>query len=150
MAGALDGVLAQIADWIEDNLLLDTVRITLPANGAPVLNETTGQLEHPDGTVLYEGPGAVLSSAALGELPGIPDATQAWPGATKSRYRMLTPLDAPLAPKDAIVTVTAVRNPANTALIGRSWICNDPSRVSTMEAVRMTVLDQNRVPGEGT
>lgn len=145
MAG-LDDVIAGAVAFIRTNLLVDTVRITRPATGSPVLNEETGQLEYPTGEVLYEGDGAVLSTAALGELPGTPDATQPWPGMTRSRYKLLTPLEAPLAPKDAIVTVIGVHNPANTALIGRSWICNDPSRVSSVEAVRVTSLDQNRVP----
>lgn len=145
MAG-LDDAIAGAVAFIRTMLLVDTVRITRPATGAPVLNEDTGQLEYPTGTVLYEGPGAVLTTGALGELPGVPDANLPWPGATRSRYRMLTPLEAPIAPKDAIVTVVAVHNPANTALMGRSWICNDPGKASTVEAVRVTSLDQNRLP----
>ncbi|MGV9891735.1 DUF6093 family protein [Streptomyces sp. NPDC003395] len=142
MAG-LDNALAGVRTWIETNLLVDVVRITVPAHGAPVFNPDTGDLEYPDDDVLYEGPGAVQGTGQT-EMSATPDALTPWVTETKSRYQLLTPLAAPLAPKDAIVTVVQVHNPANTALIGRSWICQDPSRVSTTEVVRKTPLDQNQ------
>jgi hypothetical protein len=140
----LDKALAIAAGLIENLVLRDTVRITGPTTGGPVLNPDTGDLEYPDGTVLYEGPGAVQAEAAQAQLSAVLDATQGWVQETGSRYRLLTPLDAPVAPKDAQVTVTAVHDPANTALLGRSWVCGDPGRASTLEAVRVTPLDQNR------
>ncbi|MFE7111761.1 DUF6093 family protein [Streptomyces sp. NPDC057575] len=143
MAG-LDDALAGVVTWIADNLLIDTVRITLPADGEPVLNEDTGQLEYPEGDVLYEGAGAVQGGTAQSEISATPNATQPWVQETKSRYRLLTPLEAPIAPKDATVTVVQVHNPAMTALIGRSWICQDPGRAATTEVVRITPLDQNQ------
>ncbi|MGW3401188.1 DUF6093 family protein [Streptomyces zhihengii] len=149
MAG-LDAALAGAVAFIRGNILIDTVRITLPTDGTPVLNEDTGQLEYPAaGEPYYEGPGAVLSTNALGELPGVPDAQQPWAGATRSRYRLYTPLDAPIPPKDAVVSVVTVHDPTRTFLLGRTWICNDPGRVSTVEVVRVTSLDQNRVPEAG-
>lgn len=141
MAG-LDDALAPVAAWIAANVLLDTVRISLPAAGDPVLNETTGRLEYPDDTVLYEGPGAVQPLTT--DISAIPNATQPWVAETKSRYQLLTPLDAPVAPKDAIVTVPAVRQGGDTALLGRSWRCQDPSRAATLSVVRATPLDQNQ------
>lgn len=141
----LDAALASVVGWISNNLLIDTVRIALPASGEPVLNETTGQLEYPAGTVLYEGPGAVQGGTAQSEISATPNDLQPWVQETKSRYRMLTPLEAPVAPKDAIITVTAVHDPARAALIGRSWICQDPGRAATVEVVRVTPLDQNQV-----
>jgi hypothetical protein len=144
--GVLDGVLASVAALLDDLLLIDTVRIALPAGTDPVLNQTTGQLEYPSGQVLYEGPGAVQPSDASAQLAVAPDATQPWVQETTSRYRLLTPLSAPVAPKDAIVTVIAVHLPANAALIGRSWICTDVGASGTLEAVRRTPLDQNRAP----
>uniref|UniRef100_UPI000518E311 DUF6093 family protein n=1 Tax=Streptomyces capuensis TaxID=1464056 RepID=UPI000518E311 len=69
---------------------------------------------------------------------------QPWLGETISRYRLLTPLTAPIAPKDAIVTVTAVHASGDPMLIGRSWICTDESDAATLEAVRITALDQKR------
>ncbi|MFM9780470.1 DUF6093 family protein [Streptomyces scabiei] len=140
----LDGALAGVKTWIEDNLLVDIVRIELAATGEPVLDEETGELTRPTGQILYEGPGAVQGGTAQSEISAIPGALQPWTQETKSRYRLLTPLDAPVAPKDAVVTVLQVHNPANTALIGRTWTCQDPSRAGTVEVVRITPLDQNQ------
>ncbi|MFF9287514.1 DUF6093 family protein [Streptomyces griseosporeus] len=154
MAG-LDAALAGVKAWIGANLLVDTVRVTLPASGEPVLNEETGQLEYPPGEVLYEGPGAVQGGTAQSEISATPDAGQPWVQETKSRYRLLTPLTigtdpAPVPPKDATVTVVAVHDPANTALIGRTWTCQDPGRAGTIEVVRITPLDQNQAPRRET
>jgi hypothetical protein len=140
----LDAALAGVTAWIGENLLVDTVRITLPATGEPVLNEDTGELVRPEGEVLYEGPGAVQGGTAQSEISATPGGLQPWTQETKSRYRLLTPLTAPIAPKDATVTVTAVHNPDNTALLGRSWTCQDLSRAGTVEVVRITPLDQNQ------
>ncbi|MEU3656408.1 DUF6093 family protein [Streptomyces sp. NPDC032161] len=139
----LDAALAGVTAWIGDNLLIDTVRVTLPA-GDPVLNETTGQLEYPDGEVLYEGPGAVQGSSAQAEITAVPDHNLPWVQETTSRYRLFTPLPAPIPSKDAVVTVVAVHDPARTGLLGRSWICVDPGRAGTVEVVRITPLDQLR------
>ncbi|MFG3244207.1 DUF6093 family protein [Streptomyces sp. NPDC048157] len=138
----LDDALAGVVGWIGENLLIDTVRITLPAVGDPVLNENTGQLEYPEGEVLYEGPGGVQGSSAQAEIVATPNHNLPWVQETTSRYRLLTPLDAPLAPKDAVITVVAVHDPARTGLLGRSWICTDPGRAGTVEVVRITPLDQ--------
>jgi hypothetical protein len=143
----LDAALASVAAWIGENILVDQVRIELPATGDPVLDETTGELTRPAGETLYEGPGAVQGGTAQSEISATPNALQPWVQETKSRFRLLTPLSAPLAPKDAVVTVIQVHNPANTALIGRSWICQDPARAATIEAVRITPLDQNQDRG---
>ncbi len=140
----LDAALAGVKAWVGQNLLVDTVRIELPATGEPVLDEVTGTLTRPDPEVLYEGPGGVFGGTAQSEISSTPGALQPWTQETKSRYRLLTPLAAPVAPKDAIVTVVQVHDPANTALIGRSWICQDPGRASTVEVVRITPLDQNQ------
>ena len=144
----LDAALAGVVTWISSNLLVDTVRITAPETGDPVYNPDTGQNEYPAGEVLYEGPGAVQGGTAQSEISSTPDALQLWVGETKSRYRLLTPLTAPLAPKDAIISVVAVHNPANTALLGRTWTAQDPSRAATVEVVRITPLDQNQAPRE--
>lgn len=142
----LDQALAGVVTWIGTNLLIDTIRITLPATGDPVYNPDTGQNEYPAGEVLYEGPGAVQGGTAQAEISSTPDAGQMWVGETKSRYRLLTPLTAPIAPKDAIITVIGVHNTANTALLNRSWVAQDPSRAATVEVVRITPLDQTQAP----
>lgn len=146
MAG-LDAALAGATKWLETNLLIDTVRVTLPAAGEPVLNTETGQLEYPQGDVLYEGPGAVVPMSATTERAVVTDATQPWAQQIKSSYALLTPLTAPIPPEFATVSVVAVHNPARTALIGRTWTCADPGLASTVEVVRKTPLDQNRSGG---
>lgn len=143
---ALDAALAGVQVWLGDNVLVDTVRIELPATGSPVLDPETGTLTRPAGEQLYEGPGAVQATAQS-EMTAAPGALQQWVQETRSRFRLLTPLDAPIPPKDAIVTVVQVHDPANTALIGRSFTCQDPGRASTIEVVRITPLDQNQHRG---
>ncbi|MFJ9420687.1 DUF6093 family protein [Streptomyces sp. NPDC101249] len=142
----LDTALAGVRRWLDENLLVDTIRITLPATGKPVLNPADGTLTRPDGDTIYEGPGAVQSGMAQSEISTIPGALQPWTQETKSRYRLYTPLTAPIPPKDAVVTVIQVHNPANTALLGRAWICQDPSRAETVEVVRVTPMDQSQEP----
>ncbi|WP_416520005.1 DUF6093 family protein [Streptomyces achromogenes] len=144
---SLDAILASTKAWIEKNLLLDVVRITAAPVGGPVLNEATGLLEYPEGDLVYEGPGAVQGGIAQSEVSAIPNAGQPWLQETTSRYRLMTPLEAPIAPKDAIVTVVQAHNPARADLIGRSWICQDPGIAATTEVVRITALDQNQTAG---
>lgn len=138
----LDRALAGAMHWISTNLLIDTVRIAIPGDGEPVYNPDTGLNEYPPDTILYEGPGAVQPTTT--EMSTVPTAGQQWVTETVSRYRLLTPLEAPIAPKDAIVSVTAVHDPARTALIGRTWTAQDPGRAATVEVVRITLLDQNQ------
>ncbi|MFG2540675.1 DUF6093 family protein [Streptomyces sp. NPDC048511] len=147
MAG-LDAALAGVTRWLGTNILIDTVRITRPGAGEPVLNTETGQLEYPQGDVLYEGPGAVVPGAAAMERSAVPDAGQPWAAQTRSTYVLLTPLTAPIPPENAIATVVQVHDPARTSLIGRSWICADVGQASTVEVVRRTALDQNRAAEE--
>lgn len=145
MAG-LDDVLAVVGQWIQTNLMLDTVRITRPVGGDPVLDPVTGRLTYPEPDLVYEGLAAVLSSGAPGGINALPSATLPWAEETMSPARLLTPLDAPVPARDDVVIVVAVHNPANTALIGRSWFCQDPGRASTVEAVRITPLDMKQAP----
>ncbi|MEU1327250.1 DUF6093 family protein [Streptomyces microflavus] len=140
----LDDALRGVVGWIGENLLIDTVRITLPPTGEPVFNEDTGELEYPDGDVLYEGPGGVQGSSAQAEIVATPDRNLPWTSETTSRYRLFTPLSAPIAQKDAVVTVVGVHDTTRTGLIGRSWIVTDPGRAGTVEVVRITPLDQLR------
>jgi len=142
MAG-LDDAIAGAVAWISTNILVDTVRIELPADGEPVLNDTTGLLEYPESELLYEGLGAVLPVSGP-PMTVVADANLPWANATRSAYKLLTPLEAPIPTKDCVVSVVAVHNPANTALLGRSWLCSDPGRAGSVEAVRQTPLDQLR------
>lgn len=148
MAG-LDRALAGVTRWIARDLLIDTVRITLPATGEPVLNTETGQLERPDGDVLYEGPGAVVPASGTTERSASFDAVEPWTQQAKLSYFLLTPLTAPMPSENAIATVVGVHDPARTSLLGRSWTCAGPGMASTVEVVRKTPLDQNSVPAGG-
>ncbi|WP_097865811.1 DUF6093 family protein [Streptomyces sp. rh34] len=145
MAG-LDQALAGVTRWIGNNLLIDTVRVTRPGSGEPVLNTNTGQLEYPEGDVLYEGPGGVFPSSGTTERAAVPDASQPWTQQQKLAYFLFTPLPAPPPPESAIVSVVAVHDPARTALLGRTWTCAGPGMASTVEVVRKTPLDQNTIP----
>jgi hypothetical protein len=147
MAG-LDQALAGVTRWIGTNLLIDTVRITLPATGEPVLNTDTGQLEYPPGDVLYEGPGAVVPSSGTTERAAVQDAVQPWTQQAKLSYFLLTPLTAPVPPENALASVVGVHDPTRTALIGRTWTCAGPGMASTVEVVRKTPLDQNTLPAD--
>ena len=147
MAG-LDQALAGVTKWIGKHLLIDTVRITLPAATEPVLNTDTGQLEYPEGDVLYEGPGAVVPSSGTTERAAVQDAVQPWTQQAKLSYFLLTPLTAPVPPENALASVVGVHDPSRTALIGRTWTCAGPGMASTVEVVRKTPLDQNTLPSD--
>lgn len=145
MAG-LDAALAGVVTWLQTNLMVDTVRVTRPATGDPVLNPATGRLEYPNPTLVYEGVGAVIAAGAPGGISSLPSATLPWTEETMSPARLFTPLDAPMTARDDLVTVVAVHNPANAALIGRTWFCQDPGRASTVEVVRITPMDMKQAP----
>jgi len=145
MAG-LDDALAGVVQWIQTNLMVDTVRVERPSSAAPVLDPGTGRLVHPEPEIVYEGPGAVLSTGAPGGINALPSATLPWTEETTSPARLLTPLAAPIPARDDLVEVVAVHNPANTALIGRIWFVQDPGRASTVEVVRTTPLDMKQAP----
>lgn len=142
----LDAALAGVTRWLEGTILIDTVRVTLPGTGDPVLNPETGQLEYPQGAVWYEGPGAVVPSSGTTERSAVPDATQPWTQQQKWAYFLLTPLTAPIPPENAVASVVGVHDPTRTSLLGRTWQCSGHGMASTVEVVRKTPLDQNTVP----
>lgn len=140
MAVDLARILANVTPLVEGMLFLDTVRFATPG-GPPVFNPDTGSYEVPEGTVLYEGPGAVQPGSASG-VANVPVAGQPWTNETTSNYRAYTPLTAPIAPRDTIVTVVAVHAGGDPTLTGRQWRANDPSQGGTLGVVRITSLDQ--------
>ena len=101
----------------------------------------TGQYVYPEGAVLYEGPGAV-QSGSLPETASAVVATQPWVNETTSKYKAFTPLSAPIAGRDTIVTVVAVHEGGDQTLIGRQWRAMDPSQGGTLGVIRVTSLDQ--------
>lgn len=145
----LDEALAAAAGIISDLVLRDTVRIRRPSTAPPVLDPTTGVVTTPDPTTVYEGPGAIQADSSQSGYNGWPASGEAWVTETKSMSRLLTPLGAPLAQQDDLVDVTAVHDPANTALIGPVWLATDPARANTLEAVRITPLDRRQQPRQG-
>jgi hypothetical protein len=145
MAG-LDALLTGVTRWLERDILIDTVRVTLPGSGEPVLNQETGQLEYPEGEILYEGRGAVVPSSGTTERAAVPDGSQSWVQQRGLAYFLLTPLSAPIPPENAVTSVVEVHDPTRTSLLGRTWQCSAPGMASTIEVVRRTALDQNTVP----
>ncbi|WP_039942978.1 DUF6093 family protein [Streptomyces himastatinicus] len=134
--------LSGIAKLIEGMVLLDTVRFSRPASGAPVFDQTTGEYVYPEAEVVYEGPGAVQPAGTPAEVIALPVANLPWVDETRSKYRALTPLSAPIAERDMLVSVIAVHPGGDVALIGRQWRVQDPGGVGTLNAVRITALDQ--------
>ncbi|MFJ6069051.1 DUF6093 family protein [Streptomyces tendae] len=140
MAIDLARILANVAPTVEGMLLLDTVRFAAPG-GPPVFNPDTGQYEASEGAVLYEGLGAVQPGSASG-VASIPVVGQPWTNETTSNYKAYTPLTAPIAARDTIVTVVAVHEGGDATLVGRQWRANDPSQGGTLGVIRVTSLDQ--------
>ncbi|MFH9425967.1 DUF6093 family protein [Streptomyces sp. NPDC017529] len=134
--------LTQIAQVVEGLILLDTVRFAVPGTGAPVFDPDTGEYTYPEAATVYEGPGAVQAASAATGITSIPVPNLPWPAETRSPYRALTPLSAPIAEKDMLVTVVAVHAGGDQALLGRQWRTQDPSLAGTLGAVRITFLDQ--------
>lgn len=140
--------LTPIAAVVEGLILLDTVRFTTPAGGEPVFDPTTGLYTYPAGSILYEGPGAVQAGTLPDSAPAAVT-NQPWVNETFSRYRALTPLSAPVAQRDTLVTVVQVHQGGDATLIGRQWRAQDPSLGGTLGVVRVTGLDQiQQMPGE--
>lgn len=142
--------LSAIAVVVEDLILLDTIRFATPAVGKPAFNAVTGLYTYPEGDILYEGKGAV-QSGALPESAAAMVSTRPWANETLSKYRAFTPLSAPVAARDTIVTVVAVRAAhlgGDVELIGRQWRAQDPSMAGTLGVIRVTSLDQIQQNGQ--
>ncbi|MFD8488625.1 DUF6093 family protein [Streptomyces sp. NPDC059712] len=140
MAVDLARILANVTPLVEGLLLLDTVRFAAPG-GPPVFNPDTNSYDVPEGVTLYEGPGAV-QSGSLPESSSAVVATQPWVNETTSKYKAFTPLTAPIAARDTIVTVVQVHAGGDQTLVGRQWRAMDPSQGGTLGVVRITSLDQ--------
>ncbi|WP_461712159.1 DUF6093 family protein [Streptomyces sp. DSM 41013] len=140
MAVDLARILANVTPLVEGMLFLDTVRFASPG-GPPVFNPDTGLYEVPEDTVFYEGPGAV-QPGSLPETASAVVATQPWVNETTSKYKAFTPLTAPIAARDTIVTVVAIHAGGDQTLVGRQWRAMDPSQGGTLGVIRITSLDQ--------
>jgi hypothetical protein len=113
--------------------LTDTVRISRTA-GQPALDPVTGEPGRTPTSVVYEGPGAVLSThgqIVLGQVLGID-----WLSEGSAWYRLVTPVSAPIAlPGDLVEVVTE-----QGGLAGRTWLADDNTEASTVEICRSTRL----------
>lgn len=141
--------LSGIARVVEDLVLLDTVQFSLPSTGTPVFDQDTGEYVYPQAEVFYEGRGAVQAASSPGGVSSLPLPNLPWSDETTSRYRALTPLSAPIAERDMLVTVVAVHTGGDLALLGRQWRVTDPGVAGTLSAVRITSLDQVQQTREG-
>lgn len=137
---ALD--LTGITQVVEDLIPWDTIRITSPPAGEPVFDPATGLYTYPEGDIVYEGDGAVQLAGTVGGVTSLPVPNLPWVDETRSKYKLLTPVRAPIAERDMLVTVVAVHPGGDLALLDRQWRVQDPSVASTMTVVRTTTLDQ--------
>lgn len=137
---ALD--LSGITTIVEALIPWDTVRIATPATGTPVFDPATGQYQWPEQTVIYQGRGAVQLAGTPGGVSALPAPGLPWVDETRSKYKLLSPLDAPVAERDMLVSVVAVHDGGDAALLGRQWRVQDPGAAATMGVVRVTSLDQ--------
>lgn len=143
---ALD--LSALGPLLEEMILQDTVRISTASGGAREFNPVTGEYEYEQPDVVYEGIGAIISAYTNDVAASTPDTVQPWVSETRSRYKMLTPVDAPAAKKDMIVEVVTVHQGGDLSLLGRKWRVQDPSVSGTITVVRSTMLDQITQPRE--
>ncbi|MFF3493732.1 DUF6093 family protein [Streptomyces sp. NPDC002795] len=115
--------------------LVDTVRITRTA-GQAALDPDTGEPGKTPTTVVYEGPGAVLSThgqIVMAQLLGTD-----WLSEGSSWYRLVAPVSASVAlPGDLVEVVTGT-----AGLTGREWVAEDATEASTVEICRTTRLTE--------
>lgn len=128
--------LGAVSAIVEKKILTDRIRIYRP--GTPVFNPDTGQYEPGPSATVFEGPGAIFP--ANGPAVVLHLAGQAYVDDTASRYRLMTPLSAPVASREDTV---AVVDADDQAAVGRTWRVIDIGETSTLSVVRTTWVDQN-------
>ncbi|MEW2257951.1 DUF6093 family protein [Streptomyces sp. NPDC047869] len=127
--------LAAIAPVMK-RIMVNTVQIFRP--GPQVLSEDTGEYVAGPDVVVWEGSGAVFAADGPGMV--MSPAGQAYHDDARDRYRLLTPLEAPLASRDDCVRVTNAT--ADPGLLGRVWRVLDISDANTLAVVRTTWMDE--------
>jgi hypothetical protein len=134
--------LSGIARIVEEQIIpWDTVRVTRPS-GRRVFDQGSGTYTDPDPETVYEGIGAVQPAGTAAEVVSLPGTNGPWLPETRSKYRLLTPLSAPVAEKDMLVSVVAVHAGGDLELIGRTWRVQDPGGAATLAVLRVTAIDQ--------
>ncbi|MFB7225920.1 DUF6093 family protein [Streptomyces sp. NPDC056227] len=128
--------LAAVAPIVETRILVDTVEIFRP--GEPVLEPDSGEYHPGPDRILYTGAGAIFSAGGPGLVLSLEGQTYA--DDTRNRYRLLAPLDVPLASREDRVRVTvATQDPG---LINRVWRVMNISDANSLAVVRTTWLDE--------
>ncbi|WP_328403985.1 DUF6093 family protein [Streptomyces sp. NBC_00390] len=128
--------LGAVSAIVERRILTNKVRVE--RKGEPVFNPDTGQYEPGPPVKVYEGPGAIFPAGGPSVVLHL--AGQAYVDDTPSRYRLLTPLPAPVASREDTVKVI---ESGDESAIGRTWRVVDISETSTLSVVRTTWVDQN-------
>ncbi|MEW1658826.1 DUF6093 family protein [Streptomyces sp. NPDC093707] len=128
--------LGAVSAIVEKKILTNKIRIYRP--GEPVFNPDTGQYDPGPPVTVYEGPGAVFPASGPSVVLHL--AGQAYVDDTPSRYRLLTPLSAPVASREDTVTVVEADD---ASAVGRTWRVIDIGETSTLSVVRTTWVDQN-------
>ncbi|MDX2849295.1 DUF6093 family protein [Streptomyces sp. PA03-3a] len=128
--------LAALAPILE-RIMVDTVQIFTP--GPDVLDPDSGVYIPGPPVIKYEGLGAVFSVGGPGYV--LPLAGQPVPDDPRDRYKLLTPLDAPLAAREDSVRVTVATQ--DQGLLDRVWRALDISEASTLAVVRTTWMDES-------
>ncbi|WP_147317944.1 DUF6093 family protein [Streptomyces sp. 3212.3] len=129
--------LAAVAPIVETRILVDTVEIFRP--GPEVLDPDTGEYHPGPDEVVYTGPGAMFAAGGPGLVLSLEG--QAYADDTRNRYRLLTPLDAPLASREDFVRVIAATQ--DGGLLNRVWRVLDISDANSLAVVRTTWLDES-------
>lgn len=128
--------LAAVASIVETRILVDAVDIFRP--GPQILNPDTGVYEPGPAAIVYRGSGAIFSQGGPGLVLSLEG--QAYADDTRNCYRLLTPLDAPMASRDDCVRVTAATQ--DQGLLNRVWRVLDISDANTLAVVRTTWMDE--------
>ncbi|MFC8895793.1 DUF6093 family protein [Streptomyces cinereoruber] len=131
--------LARARAVAEKRVCTDTVRIYIPGVFNPDTWEST-----PD-VVLWEGAGAVLPDRAADVTVTVQDG-HGTPVSKAGRYRMFTPLSAPVATPEHTVTLTASADPDAT---GRKWKVESVER-SSAPVLRLTWLTYDTTANGGS
>ncbi|MGW6902306.1 DUF6093 family protein [Streptomyces sp. NPDC054919] len=104
----------------------------------PVLDPDSGEYHPGPDQILYTGAGAIFSAGGPGLVLSLEG--QAYVDDTRNRYRLLTPLDVPLASREDRVRVTVATQ--DLGLINRVWRVMDISDANSLAVVRTTWLDE--------
>ncbi|WP_073947567.1 DUF6093 family protein [Streptomyces kebangsaanensis] len=121
-------------------LMTDTVRVSRTA-GQPELDPVTGEPGETPTSVVYEGPGAVLSSH--GQLVVAHILGFDWLSEGAAWYRLVTPVGAPVAmPGDLVEVIEAISPDGAEGRTGRVWLAEDATEASTVEICRTTRLTE--------